>query len=97
MSSYQLARATDPATSHAAAAQSRAFAWDHRTAILGCLWRPMIASEIAKLTGMTVEQVCRRLPELEKDGLVKLTGIERKNAMGRAFRKWEKKDNHGEG
>lgn len=90
MSRQSLARATDHATSHVAATKAARFIWNHETAILGALWRPMIASELAKLTAMSVEQVCRRLPELEKAGKVRLTGAERPNAGGNGMREWER-------
>ena len=45
----------------------------------------MIAAEIAKCTGFTVVQVDRRMPELLRDGRVKLTGRERDG-----FREWQR-------
>ena len=72
------ARATDPQTSHDAA---RAFRGkpcrNHYLLILGVMHRPMTGREIAKLTGLSMEQVCRRLPELEQRGEVRPTGEER--------------------
>ena len=72
------ARNSDPATSHKAAAAFRGKpCHSHYVAIMGALWRPMSAREIAKCTGMTMEQVCRRLPELQQRGEVAPTGEER--------------------
>jgi hypothetical protein len=69
------ARAGDPATSKAAAARMKAGPWrSHMSAILGVLWRPMTPREIAKLTGLTLEQVDRRRLELIGAGRVRLTG-----------------------
>lgn len=71
------ARASDPATSQRAGERSKAFAWSHRDAILGALWRPMTAGELAPVTALTVVQIDRRMPELQAEGLVRLTGDER--------------------
>ena len=84
-----LSRNTDPVTSHKAADRAKRFAWDHKAAILGVMWRPMIAPEIGRLTRLTTEQICRRLPELQAAGLVRLTGREREDG-GSSFREWEK-------
>lgn len=80
MSRQGLARSTDPATSHAAA--KRAPVWTHEHAIEHALWRPMIAPEIAKCTGLSIEQVCRRLPYMDK---VELSGVERDG-----YREWRR-------
>lgn len=79
-----LARTTDPAVSHAAAARAKRWIPTHEEQILGVMWRPIIASEIAKCTGLTVVQVDRRMPELQAAGKVRLTGRERDG-----FREWE--------
>jgi hypothetical protein len=60
------ARATDPQTSKAAAARA-SHAPSHQEAILGVLWRPMTQFEIARLTGLSPEQVHKRLSELSRD------------------------------
>ena len=80
-----LARNSDPSTSHAAGRAARAWSMTHRDQILGVLWRPMIASEIAKFTGLTVVQIDRRMPELEQASEARLTGFERDG-----MREWEK-------
>ena len=69
-----VARQSDPATSHQAAKLAKAWAPSHRERILGVLWRPMTAAKIATLTGLTVVQVDRRLPELEAAGEARVTG-----------------------
>lgn len=86
-----LARNSDPATSHAAARRARRYiAPSHRERILGVLWRPLIPSEIARFTGLTVVQIDRRLPEMQAAGDVRLTGIERNGPNGTPMREWER-------
>jgi hypothetical protein len=85
-----LARNADPATSHQAAENARAFARDHYALILGVLWRPMIGPEVAMFTGLTMEQVCRRLPELEQLSQVRRTGSTRTGPKGTSCREWER-------
>lgn len=100
---YELARATDPLTSHAAAARSRVFAKTHRDRIFDALrtssttydqghcdhWG-VTAKEIAAMTGLTVVQIDRRLPELERDGLVTVSGDENgKDLVVDGCRVWE--------
>lgn len=59
------ARQSDPSTSHAAAKRAERFAASHSGRILEALREhPMTAGEISKHTGLSVEQVCRRLPEI---------------------------------
>ena len=84
-----LSRNSDPLTSHRAADRAKRFVPDHKSAILGVLWRPMIAPEIGKFTGLSVVQVDRRMPELQAAGLVRLTGREREHD-GSSFREWAK-------
>lgn len=84
-SDSSLARTTDPAVSHAAAARAKRWIPTHEEQILGVMWRPLIAAEIAKFTGLTVVQVDRRMPELQAAGNVRLTGRERDG-----FREWTK-------
>ena len=60
-------RRTDPATSKQAAQNSTRFANSHKARILEALKEgPHTASGIAAMTGLTVEQVDRRLCELER-------------------------------
>lgn len=81
-----MARADDPDTSKRAAARFRGKPWrSHYVAIRGVLgMKPMTGKEIAKLTGLTFEQVARRLPELETRGEARPTGVERDGC-----REWE--------
>jgi len=81
-----LARSTDPDTSKRAAARMRGHPCrSHYVAIMGALWRPMTGKDIARLTGLTFEQVARRLPELETRGEIRPTGQVRDGA-----REWER-------
>lgn len=59
------ARRSDPSTSHEAAKRAARFAASHAGRILEALRiHPMTAKEISTHTGLSVEQVCRRLPEI---------------------------------
>jgi hypothetical protein len=64
------ARRTDPDTSHQAAADAAAFAGSHCERILRALSAVANATphELTLSTGLTVVQLDRRLPELEKAG-----------------------------
>lgn len=68
------ARRTDPATSHAAAANAQRFAASHAGRILAALDKlgSATAHEVAKETGLSVVQVDRRRHELVKSGQVRL-------------------------
>jgi hypothetical protein len=58
------ARRRDPSTSHAAAKAAERFQASHAGRIIAALQvHPMTAKEISAHTGLSVEQVCRRLPE----------------------------------
>lgn len=59
------ARRRDPSTSHAAAKAAERFQASHAGRVLAALRiHPMTAKEISAHTGLSVEQVCRRLPEI---------------------------------
>lgn len=80
------ARASDPATSKAAARASHGLASEHRAAILRVMrtggdWT---ASEIAERSGLTAVQVARRLAELRQDGAIRETVNTRPTPSGRA-------------
>lgn len=63
-------RRTDPATSHEAARKAQRFASSHAGRILAALKEgPRSAYGISVMTGLTVVQIDRRLPELERAGL----------------------------
>jgi predicted Rossmann fold nucleotide-binding protein DprA/Smf involved in DNA uptake len=83
------ARRSDPATSHKAAQQARALAADHHGRILAALQRgPAGKSAIAARIGLDGHQVGKRMAEMQRAGLVKLTGATVTSESGRAEREW---------
>lgn len=63
------ARLLDPQTSQHAAAKAAVFAGSHCDRILAALEDGHLsAKEISRITRLTVVQVDRRLPELEREG-----------------------------
>lgn len=63
------ARLLDPQTSKHAAEQAALFSGSHCERITAALeGGPLSAKEISRATGLTVVQVDRRLPELERQG-----------------------------
>lgn len=80
MNAFQLVRARDPLTSHMAAERAVKFAsFQHEkitAALAVCLQiSPDMGATAAEIAGeafLSIEQVCRRLPELRKAGLVRL-------------------------
>lgn len=86
------ARRTDPATSHAAAAAAGELARHHAAAILGALVqageRGLTIHEAAGVTGIDHVAVARRLPELERRGVVRATELTRLSPSRRAARVW---------
>ena len=84
------ARATDAITSFQAADSIKDVAKMHQEVIVACLQRfgALGKDGIAKQTGLQANQVSRRLSELEKMGLIELTGQTVKSASGRAEREW---------
>jgi hypothetical protein len=92
-----LARARDPLTSHLAAQRSRTFATGHAERVMAalavclqvCPEKGATASEIAAEADLTVVQVARRLPELQKAGRVHVLVDEHGYDVIRAgFRCW---------
>lgn len=71
-------RAHDPGTSVAAAERAALFAGKHSERILAAMARHevMTARTIADATGLTVVQVCRRLPELKRAGRIKAQQVQ---------------------
>lgn len=74
------ARRTDPQTSHDAAKRAERFAPSHKSRILAAMltqpgyagsWTP---AELSAVTGLTVVQIDRRLPELQREGLIETIG-----------------------
>ena len=84
-----MARRSDPATSHAAAAAARELSVHHQALILQALARgPAGKDRIATLTSLTGVQVCRRLVELERAGQAKPSGRMVVSTAGRQEREW---------
>lgn len=85
------ARRTDPITSHLAVANAYEFKGGHAARILSGLQAlgQATAHELSEHTGLTVVQVDRRLPELKKDGKVKLTFENGCLLIRNGFRVWE--------
>lgn len=87
----RLARSCDPSTSHEAARRVREFATGHSATILDCLRAhgALTVDEIAKHTPLLAHQINKRLPEMQRSGLVRPTGRTRSSASGRPEREWE--------
>jgi predicted ArsR family transcriptional regulator len=84
------ARATDAITSFQAADSIKDVAKMHQEVIVACLQRfgALGKDGIATQTGLQSNQVARRLSELEKMGLIELTGQTVKSNSGRQEREW---------
>lgn len=84
------ARSNDPITSFMAADVATKFDKKHVITILDCLAKhgPLGKDGIAKHTGLDGVQISRRLPELQKDGLILLTGKTVKSSTGNQEREW---------
>lgn len=80
------ARKSDPVTSHLAAERSHQFSSSHAAKILAAIKHMpgQTAAYYAGMTGLTVVQIDRRLPEMERKGLIRTTG-----AVYNGFRAWE--------
>lgn len=85
-----MARASDPITSHEAAAQAKELQARHHRLILAALEQHGASGKdrLAAITGMSGVQIARRLPELLKAGRVRLTGREVRSDSGRNEREW---------
>ena len=83
-------RNTDPVTSWMAAAQAYDFAKDHAIIIVDCLQRNGALGKdgIMLLSKLDKNQISRRLPELEREGLIKQTGQLVKSLSNRLEREW---------
>jgi predicted HTH transcriptional regulator len=76
------ARRTDPQTSKTAARNAERFAASHAGRIMEALKQgPRTAHGLAAMTGLSVVQVDRRLPELARDGLAAVLTDELGNAV----------------
>ena len=84
------ARKADPLTSHMAAQEIKEVAPQHMQLIYNCLLEhgPLGKDGIARLTGLNPNQVARRLPELQKVGMVATTGQTVYSDAGRSEREW---------
>ena len=84
------ARRTDPATSHTAARNAERFAASHAGRIMAAL-RGGVATphRLAELTGLTVVQIDRRLPELERALLARPVVVMGQTLVLGGFRVWE--------
>ena len=84
------ARNTDPITSWQAAGSAKNLAKRHAAIILKTLMEqgPLGKDGIAFFAVMDGNQVARRLPEMERDGLIALTGKTVKSIAKRAEREW---------
>lgn len=84
------ARKTDPVTSHTAAKNAERFAASHAGRILAELRKGVAtAHRLSELTGLTVVQIDRRLPELEKAGLARPVLVCGAPLIVGGFRVWE--------
>ncbi len=87
----RISRRTDPQTSVAAAERAAKFAPKQHARILAALQmlgQPAGAHEIAEVAGLTQVQVCKRLPEMQRAGLVEPTGEVRPTGWGGSERVW---------
>lgn len=86
-----LARRSDPSTSHAAAARVQEFSGSHRAQVLEALKRygPLTVDQIATRTKLQSQQVNKRTFEMQRLGLIDVTGEERLSASGRLERVWK--------
>lgn len=84
------ARKSNPATSHEAAISAKELQAQHCRTIVGALKRygPSGVDRIAALTRLTSYQCSKRMAELERAGLAKLTGQNVKSLSGRDQREW---------
>lgn len=84
------ARRTDPETSHTAARNAERFAASHAGRILEALRQgAATAHELSILTGLTVVQIDRRLPELQAKKLAQPKGYPVGYVLRGGFRVWE--------
>mgnify|MGYP000001587249 CR=1 FL=1 len=83
-------RKTDPITSHEAAEAIKPVVSHHFQTILECLqtYGPLGKDGISAMTNLDSNQVARRLNEMNKLGLIKLTGKTVRSNSGRSEREW---------
>lgn len=85
-----LVRAHDPLSSVMAAEASLQFSGTHCDRILAALAdQQLTAHEIAQITGLTVVQVDRRLPELKRAGAARVVTMHGFDVIKDGYRVWE--------
>ena len=83
------ARKSDPVTSHTAARNADRFANGHKVRIMESLQQgPRTAAGLAAMTGLSVEQCCRRLPELQKANLAEVMHDGGVDVVVNGYRVW---------
>lgn len=83
------ARLLDPETSHMAGQAAAAFAGSHSQRIqMALAEEPMSAQEISRVTGLTVVQIDRRLPEMERGGFVEVVKVDGMTLSRDGYRVW---------
>ena len=83
------ARSHDPQTSQQAAVQAALFSGSHCDRIQAALEdAPLSAKEISRATGLTVVQVDRRLPELERQGKTQVVKVDGIDLTRNGYRVW---------
>lgn len=87
----KLSRRADPATSHAAGEDTKAFRARHVATIWNALKEhgPMTKDEIADVTKLDHVAVARRMKELEERKLARRTDLTRPSKTGREATVWE--------
>lgn len=87
---HPLARSSDPLTSFEAADRVREFKASQELIILSVLrkYGPTGASGVAANCELLAHQILKRLPELERNGEIELTGRTVKSESGRNEREW---------
>ena len=86
-----LARRNDPLTSYLAADRVKLFAGSHYERILCALLflKQATAAEIGQISGLSVEQVDRRLPELQRMHKVRVVQRNGVDVVRNGYRVWE--------
>lgn len=90
MTVAHLVRAHDPLSSVLAAERTPLFVGKQHDRIMAALSRgPATAHEIEAITGLTVVQADRRLPELLKSGKARVVQVNGEDLMRGGARVWE--------
>lgn len=83
------ARKTDPSTSHTAARNAERFAATHAGRIMEALKEgPRTAAGLAAMTGLSIVQVDRRLPELRTAGMAEVMTADGADVVVNGYRVW---------